>query len=175
MVIPDVAVLLHDGEVQEDAATCLKQIFARHSDPAVNALMQEGYLLVQNGDFTSAIDRFDQVVARDPQFAEGWNRRATARYLARQYQASIEDCHRAIALNPYHFGALTGLGLNYLGLKDVASALRSFHQADRVHPGIAVIHQHIRLLESQLAQQQQQQEGGGSGGGADPAPPPSQA
>jgi tetratricopeptide (TPR) repeat protein len=64
--------------------------------------------MIHKKNLLQAVDIFDEVIRQAPFFAEGYNKRATALYYLRQFQESILDCHRAIELNPLHFGALSG-------------------------------------------------------------------
>ena len=64
------------------------------------------FLQIQN--LQRAHSLFNDVIAKAPSFAEGLNKRATVLYLLRQYEASIEDCERVVAIMPMHFGALSG-------------------------------------------------------------------
>jgi len=68
-----------------------------------------------------------------PEFAEGWNRRATAYYLAGEYEKSIADCAEVLKRNPQHFGALSGLGQIYFKLEDYARSLAWFRRALEVN------------------------------------------
>ena len=71
---------------------------------------------------------FSRVVERAPTFAEGWNKRATARFLATHYATSIADCQEVVRLNPHHFGALAGQGLCHVALGQLREAARCFRQ-----------------------------------------------
>ena len=55
-----------------------------------------------------AMPILDDIVARLPDWAEGWNKRATVLYLIGEYDRSLADCDRVLALEPRHFGALAG-------------------------------------------------------------------
>jgi tetratricopeptide (TPR) repeat protein len=85
-----------------------------------------------------------------PSFAEGYNKRATVYYLLQEYEEAIQDCRSTLALNPYHFGALSGLGLCYAALQDLESALFWFEKAFTLHPGLLLVSSlssaHLSLL-----------------------------
>src|SRR6266508_504678 len=72
--------------------------------------------------------------ARAPEFAEGWNKRATVRYVAENYEGSIDDCEETLKRKPHHFGALAGQGLCYMALGRHREAAAMFRRALGVHP-----------------------------------------
>jgi tetratricopeptide (TPR) repeat protein len=123
-----------DGVVRELAEHSLWAIWNRSGDSRIDALLQEGIHLMQRERLDEAIAKFDQVVKGAPGFAEGYNRRATAYYLAGQYERSIADCEETITRNPMHFGALSGLGYNYFKLGKTERAIRYFEQALDINP-----------------------------------------
>lgn len=98
------------------------------------ALMRRGIAAMNAGDTRTALAAFDALVTAAPGFAEAWNKRATVYYLMGDYAASVADIKRTLALEPHHFGALSGLGLIYLGLDRPEAALKSFEAALAVHP-----------------------------------------
>ena len=112
-VTPAVAALLQadDPELVALAEATLWRVWSRSGDPAVDALFAEGLRAMEAQDWLGAVAAFGRVIERAPSFAEGWNKRATARYLATHYAMSIADCEEVVRLNPYHFGALSGQGL----------------------------------------------------------------
>ena len=123
-----------DEVVRELAEHSLWAIWSRSGDPKIDALLQEGIHLVQSDRLDEAIATFDAVVKGAPGFPEGYNRRATAYYLAGQYEKSIADCDEAISRNPMHFGALSGLGYNYFKLGKPERAIRYFERALDINP-----------------------------------------
>jgi len=101
---------------------------------SINILMRQGVQAMQSGDFPTAYDNFSTIVELEPDFAEGWNKRATVLYLIGDLDASIEDVKRTLALEPRHFGALSGLGLINDALEDAEAALEAYEAALEVHP-----------------------------------------
>jgi len=59
--------------------------------------------------YGAALDLLDQVVVLRPDYAEGFNQRATLHYMMENYDKSIADIERTLALEPRHYGALAGL------------------------------------------------------------------
>jgi len=104
------------------------------SDQTAGALLQTGINAMRSGDLLGALEAFDQVVAIAPDFAEGWNKRATAHYILGNYQQSLDDIAATLNLEPRHFGALSGRGLVYLDLSDLERALVAFEEALAVSP-----------------------------------------
>ena len=86
------------------------------------------------GDTTTAYKVFDAIVHKAPNFAEGWNKRATVNYMIGDYQASLADIDRTLELEPHHFGALAGLGLVNIKLDRDEAALDAFERVLRVSP-----------------------------------------
>ncbi|MFQ5566110.1 MAG: tetratricopeptide repeat protein [Paracoccaceae bacterium] len=127
------------GEVSApaEAAPIESQIWAiwrETPDPAAGSLLQSGIDAMHRGDFGTALEAFDRVVAIAPDFAEGWNKRATVHYLMGNLDRSLEDIAATLTLEPRHFGALSGRGLVYVQLNDLERALASFEAALAVNP-----------------------------------------
>lgn len=100
----------------------------------MNALMEKGTRAMAQGRLEDAIAIFGRVVTTLPDFAEGWNKRATAHYLNQNYTASVIDIERTLALEPRHFGAISGMGLIFLARRDEAGALCAFEKVLKIHP-----------------------------------------
>jgi tetratricopeptide (TPR) repeat protein len=136
LAVPHLIDVLKDDDavVRELAEHSLWAIWNRSGDQKIDALLQEGIHLIQSDRLDEAITKLDEVVKGAPGFPEGYNRRATAYYLAGQYEKSIADCEEAIRRNPMHFGALSGLGYNYFKLGKPERAIRYFERALDVNP-----------------------------------------
>jgi tetratricopeptide (TPR) repeat protein len=110
--------------------------------------MARGVQEMEDGDNKAAIATFMQVVKRKPDFAEGWNKRATAYYLVGDYPRSIADCDQVLKRNPRHFGALSGLGQIYYRLDDYEKSIEWYRKALEVNPNMAGVELNIKALES---------------------------
>lgn len=75
------------------------------------ALMQQALDRRTGGDYQGSADLLDKLVEAEPDWAEAWNQRATMRYLLNDFEGSLADIDRVLALEPKHFGALSGQAL----------------------------------------------------------------
>src|ERR1700716_1444827 len=89
------------------AAAALWQLWHQSGDAQLDALLLEGIEAMQHQRIAEGGRGLTRVAERAPQFAEGWNKRATVRYMAKDYAGSIADCRETLARNPNHFGALS--------------------------------------------------------------------
>ena len=128
----------------------LWRLWSRSGDPSIDALMARGAEEMQAVRLTAAIRTYSEVIGRKPAFAEGWNRRATAYYLAEEFDKSIADCRQVLKRNRAHFGALSGLGQIYAALERYEDALDWFRRALVVNPNMAGVEANIREIEERL-------------------------
>ena len=136
--------------VRSFAEQALWLIWGRSGDAAVDRLMELGVEQMNSARQVEAIATFSEVIRRKPAFAEGWNKRATALYLAGQYQRSLADCDEVLKRNPRHFGALSGTGLIHLALEQHRQALQWFRRALEVNPNREGIEAEAQRLEALL-------------------------
>jgi tetratricopeptide (TPR) repeat protein len=126
------------------------QIWIESDDMLANRLMQGGIQAMVTRQHALALEYFDRLVERAPDFAEGWNKRATVHYLMEDYRASVLDIERTLELEPRHFGALSGLGMIYDAIGEPTAALRSFEAAVAINPHLEGTRQRIDALRRQL-------------------------
>ncbi len=98
-------------------------------------------------NFTRALDLLDQVTVMKPDFAEGYNRRATVYYLTDDYQRSLADIQTTLALEPRHFGALTGLGAILTEMGDSVRAGQIFRKALAINPQLNSAREALEKIE----------------------------
>ena len=93
---------------------------------------------------------FNELIIDVPEFAEGWNKRATLYYLIGDYEASVSDIERTLELEPRHFGALSGLGLVYLAQQKFVKAKAAFEAALLIHPHSGSIRRNIEMVDNYI-------------------------
>ena len=125
-----------DEGVRAVAEGAVWQVRSRSGDPQVDALFQVGVEQMARGDANAAIATFTEIIKRKPDFAEGWNKRATIYYLVGEYEKSLKDCDEVVKRNPQHWGVLAGYGQIYLALDKPELALEYFQRALKVNPNL---------------------------------------
>ena len=101
---------IDDMALAKDVERDIWGIWAHSGDEEIDRDMKKGLEAMDLGNVKAALAVFDSVVKKAPGFAEGWNKRATIYYYMNEYEASIRDVEKTLALEPRHFGALAGLG-----------------------------------------------------------------
>ena len=142
-----------DGRVRGAAQDVMWTIWLRSGNEQIDSLMVEGIRLMEAEHYPEAVEVFDQIIARAPKFAEGYNKRATVYYLMLEFEKSIADIHQTLELNPVHFGALSGMGLCYLGMVEPRQALAWFERAVAVNPNMDTIQSYIQQIREYLRNQ----------------------
>ena len=142
-----------DSGVRALAEQSLWRVWSRSGDADADKILMHGTEQMQRGDLAEAVGTFTEIIKRKPDFAEAWNKRATAYYLAGEFEKSLADCDEVMKRNPVHFGALSGYGLIYLQLGKPEDALLYFERALDVNPNLAGIEQAVQAIKQLLAQQ----------------------
>lgn len=133
-----------------DIEQTIWRIWTNSGDMEIDTLMAEGIVAMAREKFDRARNVFDEITRRAPEFAEGWNKRATLNYLTGDFKASVADVERTLTLEPRHFGALSGLGLISLAIGEEERALEAFEAALFIHPRMTGANTHIRGLREKL-------------------------
>ena len=134
----------------EEASNITREIWQRwtaNDDPNISQLMQIGIRGLSYSSYRRALQSFDQVIEMAPEFAEGWNRRATLYYHIKEYRRSIDDIKQTLRLEPRHFGAWSGLGLISVEQDNYSGALAAFKKALSINPHLPNIRRYVQKLE----------------------------
>ena len=98
--------------------------------------LAKGSDLMSKGELETAYKIFSTIIISSPDWAEGWNKRATVLYLMDRYQDSLNDIDEVLKLESRHFGALSGQGLVQTKLKNYEKAIESYQTVQKIYPSI---------------------------------------
>lgn len=121
--------------------------WSRSGSPSMDLLLQRGRDAMEAGELDAAIEHFTALTDHAPDFAEGWNARATAYFHKGRYGPSLSDIGRTLSLNPRHFGALSSLALILEETGRPERALEAWKAAQDIHPHSPGINQAVERLE----------------------------
>ena len=136
--------------VRDLAQQSVWRVWSRSGDAQTDQLLDTGVKEMEAGLYAEAIQTFSSVIKRKPDFAEGWNKRATALFLAGDLRKSLADCDEVMKRNPQHFGALSGYGQIYLRLEEYQRSIEYFRRALEVNPNLTDLEIVIRAIEERL-------------------------
>ncbi|MFQ5785771.1 MAG: tetratricopeptide repeat protein [Alphaproteobacteria bacterium] len=137
----------------DEASTVQAEIWSiwiESGNADLDALMARGIVAMHRQQFDVALESFNALIEADADFAEGWNKRATLFYLMGRYDDSIRDVEHTLALEPRHFGALSGMGLILTAIEDDRGALEWFERALAVNPHMPFIRIRVEMLRAKL-------------------------
>ena len=98
--------------------------------------LAKGSGLISKGELEAAYKIFSTIIESAPDWAEGWNKRATVLYLMGRYQESLKDIDEVLKRESRHFGALSGQGLVQTELKNYEKAIKSYQAVQKIYPSI---------------------------------------
>lgn len=110
--------------------------WSHSGSPSMDLLLSLAAKAMDARDLDRALRVLNDLVRLAPDFAEGWNKRATVYFMRGEYGHSIADIQRVLALEPRHFGAISGLGMILERLGDKKGALTAFRHGLEIHPNL---------------------------------------
>lgn len=125
------------------------QKWGQSGSPTADLLLDRGRTALEKGDPKVAAEHFTALIDHYPDFAEGYNGRATAYYQLGLYGPALEDIRVTLALNPKHFGAITGLALILEEMGHPEEALRAYQAVAAIHPHRPDVQEAVERLEQE--------------------------
>lgn len=127
----------------------IQMLWMESGSDTVDVLMSRAGKAIQADDHALALDLLDTVVILKPAYAEGWNRRATVHYMQEDFGKSLVDIERTLALEPRHWGALSGLAIIQRRLGFESEALTTFKRALEINPSLENASKAVKDLEEE--------------------------
>jgi tetratricopeptide (TPR) repeat protein len=138
-----------DAALAATAEAMLWRTWCRSGNAEVDRIFRAGIEVMQQGKLAEAETEFTSVIDIAPGFAEGWNKRATVRFMRRDFAGSIADCQETLARNPNHFGAASGQGLCHMSIGQHREAAICFRRALEIHPHLEAVRHNLSLAVSE--------------------------
>ena len=123
----------------------------RSGSASIDLMMSWSGQAVEDRRYSTALDFLDQVVMRAPGYAEGWNRRATLHFTMNNYAKSMNDIQKTLALEPRHFGALSGMATILERTGNAEAALEAWQRTLDVYPAMRAAQDAVIRLSDELA------------------------
>ena len=134
-----------------NAEAFLWRHWCQSGDQEADRVFRAAVDAMQKRELELAETLFSKVIEMTPQFAEGWNKRATVRYVRQNFAGSISDCQETLTRNPNHFGASAGQGLCHMSLDEYREAAICFRRALEIHPHLQAVQQNLTVAQSQAS------------------------
>jgi tetratricopeptide (TPR) repeat protein len=125
--------------------------FSRSGSATADLLMSWAVDAMEEKNYPLALDVLDQIILLKPDFAEAWNKRATVYYLIDDYGESLSDIRQTLALEPRHFGALSGFGMILQAMDRNEEAVRVLRRALEINPRLEKVRESLERLEKETA------------------------
>ena len=122
-------------------------IWSQSGSDAMDLLLERGRDALTAGNAEAAVEHFSALIDHAPDFAEGYNARATAYFQLGLYGLSLADIRETLARNPRHFGAISGLAFIFEELGSPEGALAALRELEKLHPRQEGLADRIRRLE----------------------------
>lgn len=122
-------------------------LWSRNASPTAEVLLAQGTAAMNANELDAAEQTLIQLVESYPDFAEGWNRRATLYFMEGRYDAALVDIDHVLALEPRHFGALAGKGMILRLQGKTIEALKTLREALEMNPQMDSVSQTIKDIE----------------------------
>ncbi|MEL6913393.1 MAG: tetratricopeptide repeat protein [Pseudomonadota bacterium] len=129
------------------------QEWSKSGSPAMDLLLDRGEAAIAAENYAEAIEHLTALTDHAPNFAQGFHARATAYYNVGKFGPALADLERTLALEPRHFGAMTGLAVILEDLDMPAEALEIYYAVRAIHPHRENLSATIERLEKATAGQ----------------------
>jgi tetratricopeptide (TPR) repeat protein len=121
----------------EAAKVLVATIGAQWSDsgsPTVNLLTQWADKAIKAKQNTAALDFLDQIIVLEPNYANGWARRAMLHYTMGNYRKAVSDINHVLKIEPRHFGAIELLANILTEMGSDEKALKAWQDYLEIYP-----------------------------------------
>ena len=123
-----------DADETSGIITRLLHLYSESGSDTADLLLKRARQAIGVENYSDALKILDATVALQPDWAEGWNARATARYLDDDYNGSMADIAQTLKREPRHIGALMGMGMILESREKREDALKVYERVLEIAP-----------------------------------------
>ncbi len=123
-----------DADETSGIITRLLHAYSESGSDTADLLLKRARQAIGVENYSDALKILDATIALQPDWAEGWNARATARYLEDDYKGSMADIAQTLKREPKHLGALMGMGMILEAREKREEALKVYERVLEIAP-----------------------------------------
>lgn len=138
------------GETADDIADQIAGLWAQSGSDSMDLLLQRARKATKEENYAKARAHLSALTRLAPDFAEGWNASATLHFIEDEYWLAVEHIQRTLALEPRHFGALSGLAMILEHVDRDEAALSAWREVTRLFPGMERARHALDRLEKSV-------------------------
>jgi len=141
----------HNEAKAKRIANQIYGIWNQSGSATIDLMMQWANSAMREKKYPVAMDFLNEVIVLKPDYAEGWNRRATLFFLMNDYGGAMRDINKTLQLEPRHFAALAGMGsiLKETGRKEMA--MHAYERALAIYPMMREVQKEVGEIADELA------------------------
>lgn len=140
-----------DPEAANEIASEINAHWNASGSPTVDLLMRWALTAMKEKRNPAALDFLDQAITLKPDFAGAWNQRATLHYTMGNYRKAMADIEHVLALEPRHFGALSGMAAILAERGSEEMALKAWERYLEIYPADREAQDLVTKLSEKLA------------------------
>lgn len=134
----------------ERIAVQIRNIWSASGSDSMDLLLRRGRSAMEAEEYGQARAHLAALTRLAPDFAEGWNAYATLHYLEKDYWTAVSHIERALALEPRHFSAMSGLALILERVDRPDAAMKTWRRVEALYPGLGNAKKAIERLELEV-------------------------
>ena len=123
-----------------------------HKDLSEKQLMSQALSSMDNGNLTKAERELTELIQKNPDFVEAWNKRATVRFFNGDLAGSETDVFEVLSREPRHFGAISGLAMINVHVGALEEAVKAYEMLLDIHPHARDAKRYLPHLKKKIGQ-----------------------
>lgn len=135
-------------------ATSIERLWLHSGSPTTDILMKRTDRAIETGRWSAAETFAEAVVKLQPDYTEGWMRRALILFQRRQPTRALRSLRRVLEIEPNHFVALDRVGAILENVGEHKPALKAYRKLKRLHPQAPGVDERIEELTRKVEGEQ---------------------